>query len=106
MTNHTPKPQWIAEWPIVDGNRCGHPFVSERGERFIATMDFDSPEAFDCAHLIAAAPDMLAILEELLPELQCRCHLAFTSRGKHDPKTLCHHADAVKSAIAKARGQG
>jgi len=93
MTNHTPKPQWIAEWPIVDGNRCGHPFVSERGERFIATMDFDSPEAFDCARLIAAAPDLLAACEA--------CEQSISANLNP------HHTAAVvaRAAIAKARGR-
>ena len=55
--------------------------------------------------LILAAPDLLGVLEELLPDLQCRCDVAFTSRGKHQSNTLCRHEDGVKAAIAKARRQ-
>jgi hypothetical protein len=58
------------------------------------------------ARLMAAAPELLAALEELLPDLRCWCDVAFTSRGKHQPNTLCRHEDGVKAAIAKARGQG
>ena len=55
--------------------------------------------------LIAAAPDMLAILEEILPEIECRCDEAYTGRGLHESNSLCHHVEAVKSAIAKATGK-
>ncbi len=103
MTKHTPGP-WFCEngddeWQVWHDEGIACIATVHRGCEPDGTGETN-------AHLIAAAPDLLAALEELLPELQCRCHLAFTSRGKHDPKTLCHHADAVKSAIAKARGQG
>lgn len=57
------------------------------------------------AHLIAAAPDMLAVLEEILPEIQCRCGEAYTGRGLHESNSLCHHFQAVKAAITKATGE-
>lgn len=97
--SHTPGP-----WTIL-AEDC-RVYAEDDYPVALASSHRESKQRLANAHLIAAAPDLLAMLEELLPELQCRCHLAFTSRGKHDPKTLCHHADAVKSAIAKARGQG
>lgn len=65
---------------------------------------YDDDIAHADALLIAAAPELLAALEALLPDVHCQCDVAFTSRGKHEPNTLCHHADDVKAAIAKARG--
>lgn len=57
------------------------------------------------ARLIAAAPDMLAILEEILPDIECRCGEAYTGRGLHESNSLCHLVDEVKAIIAKAKGE-
>ena len=57
------------------------------------------------ARLIAAAPDMLAVLEEILPDIECRCGEAYTGRGLHESNSLCHHAEAVRAVIAKAKGE-
>jgi hypothetical protein len=105
MTKHTPGPwkcsEWTRNWTVYSDN-TGDEIVEVQ-----AVDDADeNTKACADAHLIAAAPDLLAVLEELLPDLQCRCDVAFTSRGKHQPNTLCRHKDGVKAAIAKARGQG
>jgi hypothetical protein len=100
MIKHTPGP-----WAVSD---VGEVVVCATGRTL---CDVYSPPATGeeqadvDAHLIAAAPDLLAVLEELLPDLQCRCDIAFTSRERHEPNTLCHHEDGVKAAIAKARGK-
>jgi hypothetical protein len=52
-----------------------------------------------------AAPDLLAMCEELLPELACHCDEGFTSRDRHEPNTLCHYYDELKAVIAKAKGE-
>lgn len=57
------------------------------------------------ARLIAAAPEMLAILEEILPDIECRCGEAYTGRGLHESNSLCHLVDEVKAIIAKAKGE-
>ena len=57
------------------------------------------------AQLISAAPDMLEVLEEILPEIECRCEEAYTGRGLHESNSLCHYAETVKAAIAKATGE-
>jgi len=102
MTKHTPGKWKAIGWTIVTS---GSPLHNNVNWTVGSVFDHgDDNEAFANARLMAAAPDLLAMLEEMLPDLECQCHLAFTSRGKHDPKTLCHYADAVKSAIAKAKG--
>lgn len=95
MSKHTPGP-WITDGKFA---WAGNQMVAH------ASRFGDNPDEQQCANacLIAAAPDLLTALEYLLPELQCRCNVAFTSRGKHEPNTLCHHTDDVKAAIAKAR---
>ena len=55
--------------------------------------------------LISAAPEMLDALEDLLPEIECRCDSAYTGRGMHEANSLCHHVELVRSVIAKATGQ-
>lgn len=67
--------------------------------------DVVSVEPSPDARLIAAAPDMLDALEEILPEIECRCGQAYTGRGLHESNSLCHHFKAVESAIAKAKGK-
>lgn len=57
------------------------------------------------ARLIAAAPDMLEALEDILPDIECRCGEAYTGRGLHESNSLCHQAETVKAAIAKATGK-
>lgn len=77
----------------------------------------DGPEALIDAHattigrierqygyIAATAPELLAVCEEILPDLKCRCDEEFTSRGRHEPNALCHHYAAVLKAIERARG--
>lgn len=55
--------------------------------------------------LIEAALDMLEVLEDILPEIECQCDPAYLDRGRHETNSLCHYAPAVKAAIAKAKGR-
>lgn len=54
-------------------------------------------------YVAAAAPELLKVCEELLPELKCACDESFTSRGRHEPNSLCHHYDAVLTAVERTR---
>ena len=98
MTKHTPGP-WFSEKGFRDGTWKVFEITDNQGLLLAEVIKNGD------ARLIAAAPDLLAVLEELLPDLQCRCDVAFTSRGRHQPNTFCHHEDDVKAAIAKARGE-
>jgi|SanBayMetagenome_1026888.scaffolds.fasta_scaffold00750_8 hypothetical protein len=99
MSKHTPGPWFYAE------SEVGTPFVDSESVGDLSAVALPLDEQKANAHLIAAAPDLLAALEDLLPDLQCWCDVAFTARGKHQPNTLCHHEENVKAAIAKAKGQ-
>lgn len=53
------------------------------------------------AHLIAAAPDLLAILEVILGAHDTKNNGAYMGEA-----VLCHHyAETARAAIAKARGE-
>jgi len=102
MSKHTPGPWTLSGANTVHGPDCIVAFVGTADEE---VRKFSSKRQNADAYLIAAAPELLAALEELLPDLQCRCDVAFTSRGRHQSNTFCHHEDNVKAAIAKARGK-
>lgn len=55
--------------------------------------------------LVNAAADLLEVCEDLLPDLKCKCDVGFTSRGRHEPNSLCHHYDRVLRAVKKAKGE-
>ena len=108
-TKHTPAP-WRVSRADKDGaevsaiasvawcGRASHVGLTE-------TQVIDADEARANAQLISAAPDLLTMCEELLPELACHCDEGFTSRGRHAPNTLCHYYDDLKAVIAKAKGE-
>ena len=95
-TQHTPGP-----WEAVEGNAHHGPFVTDIGDRTICdlyTLDgadrpavFRPEEAEANARLIAAAPDLLAALEELC-----------LAPNKHRPEEYWEDA---RAAIAKAKGE-
>jgi hypothetical protein len=94
MTKHTPGPWKIGA--LESGQAAVDGADGSEVTGFISIPD---------AHLIAAAPELLALCEELLPELACRCDEGFTSRGRHEPNALCHYHDDLRAAVAKARGE-
>lgn len=57
-------------------------------------------QALADARLIAAAPELLARLEQALPYL-----LALAAEGVHTAKPVDMMIDQVRAAIAKARGE-
>lgn len=113
MKEPTPGPWTTRPWSVTEGVVSEVVIDSPRWREIavVNVQEDDTTEHADLgcgvlnARLMAAAPELLAVLEELLPDLQCWCDVAFTSRGKHQPNTLCHHKDDVKAAIAKARGE-
>ena len=61
------------------------------------------------AHLIAAAPDLLAALENLMdqvspPDANCRCHIAPPCNDCVEWAATREAMDDARAAIAKARG--
>ena len=113
MSKHTPGP-----WSFVEHNWSETSIYGscDTGEQYLGTLSIkdqaaeDTQEALEQvmranALLIAAAPDMLEALEDLLPEIRCQCGEAYLSRGMHHPNSLCHHVAAIEAAIAKATGK-
>ncbi len=78
MSKHTPGPWKIGA--LESGQAAVDGADGSEVTGFISIPD---------AHLIAAAPDLLAVLVDLLPYLED-----------------CRMADGAHAAIAKARGQG
>lgn len=83
-SKHTPGP-WNYRSASDNGEPCG--YVVQSGISTIA----DVPQSEDDASLIAAAPDLLAVLEATLPWL---------------PATIRHPIKMqVRAILAKAKGQ-
>lgn len=103
MTKHTPGP-----WKVLaDEEKLGlHP---NHAYRFIGTADFDedantgeiiarltdSPNIAGNANLLAAAPDLLAILTRIIDR---------ATHPNSDGGVLWDDVDAARAAIAKAGG--
>jgi len=88
---HTPGP-----WRIVDGQSI-HAGTGE--DRLIAHCHAGhEPERFANAHLIAAAPDLLAAL------LAASTWFGKLHQDAHDGASLSEMKAGVRAAIAKARG--
>ena len=93
---HTPGP-WLACEPGAYSDFDGHSSVILGDDRRIAVVQGDHEEAVANAHLIAAAPDMLAALEQLLE--------AFNENANDLNDIPADQAVAMmESAIAKATG--
>lgn len=93
MMAHTPGP-WVVVPGIKSGPEETPPSIHTEPGRLIASMGYSITEmaqnAEANAHLIAAAPDLLRALEEILGLLE------------HRPMV---HLNAAKVAIAKAKGK-
>lgn len=103
MTKFTPGPWTVwgkgySPWCVMPHEHS--PAYQDRHSRGIATMEnWDPGEAKANAHLIAAAPDLLAALEALLP-LADWALLEQSPPGADDPLV-----DQARAAILKARGK-
>ena len=84
MTAHTPGP-----WHSVGLT------IRDRDARTIARMEYRYPEVANDARLIAAAPELLAMVMDLTAHLD-----AHPGRTRDDEALL----DEARAAIAKARG--
>lgn len=99
--NHTPGP-WFAEnggdkWQVWENEGIAHIADVSRGVEPDLTGEAN-------ARLIAAAPELLALCQEILPEVKCRCDEGFTSRGLHEPNSLCEYHEPLRTVIARAKG--
>lgn len=96
---HTPGP-WTVDWDYDEG--WNHHIESSPGNRicFMAHDGADHQKQFDAnARLIAAAPDMLAALKDLLAIIDAqRWGRPWAGRPHAE-------ADAALAAIAKAEGR-
>lgn len=92
MTKHTPGP-----WTIVDYKLTQEILIAGDTGDEIAIIDYSfRPEAHDDAHLIAAAPDLLAACEAVVLHMRRPLNIEETIRV----------GALLRAAIAKARGQG
>lgn len=78
MSKHTPKPWSVWDQPNADRLH---------------------------ARLIAAAPDLYAVVKDVKAEIVCRCDESYLSRGRHAPNTLCHLIPDVDAALSKVEGK-
>lgn len=111
MSEHTPGP-----WAFITDSAEGSPFFVRAGFMEVQVGGASLNEAHANARLIAAAPDMLALLERVTPanpftgpELSGgpACIGCGASRGndRHDdPRNTCSWA-AARAVIAKAKGE-
>lgn len=99
QATHTPGP-----WAIFDnsGLTLKRSVTVTIGNRKIAFYNGDN---FADAHLIAAAPDMLAALE-LARDLVDVADNAGAYRDSLRPGYIEQHKAAIRATIAKARGEG
>jgi len=97
MSQHTPGP-WTFEPRLEYENGHCLGIFGPNGEEIVVTDSGYYPPKLADAHLIAAAPDLLAALKEL----------AFWCRGPADPDDMESYYEAQRltdAAIAKAEGR-
>ena len=109
---HTPGPWKILRLDLGDEEICSVP-VAIRGGNGRLVVDNEgglAPEAYEWtveeieanAHLIAAAPDLLAVLEELRESSTCCGTYDLLDETTWASPDL---VDRIESAITKARGE-
>jgi hypothetical protein len=87
-TNHTPQQRWVEGFAYGDGYITS---IFDNHHNAHVALITDGPDADDVTRLIAAAPDLLAALEELC-----------LAPNKHRPD---EYWEAARAAIAKAKGE-
>lgn len=100
MSKHTPGPWAYA--PILTGDFAI--YADFDGGKKIAVVDAWRPEGEANARLIAAAPDLLFALEELLAEFDARDRDAQREPGCMGIRETGGIVEA-RAAVSKARGQ-
>ena len=100
MSNHTPGP-WVVQEPDPENKGSGL-LVKPVPGQVVAEVD-RGPEMVGNAHLIAAAPDLLAALREIYAEVTE--DTAGLTRNDYESIVLTIR-DVAGAAIAKAEGRG
>ena len=93
-TKHTPGPWKLSGANTVHGADCIVAFVGTADEE-VRRLSGERQSAD--AHLIAAAPDLLEMLEEMAAQHYCGC--------RHPACKRCKDDDACAAVIAKAKGE-
>lgn len=106
--NHTPGPWSATPSDLSEGYECywitAVPFPN--GERELATVSGPQNRNNEAnANLIAAAPDLLAELENAVIAMQCQCDGAYTRRNRHEPNSFCYLLPDFEAVIKKAKGE-
>lgn len=94
---------WTHEVEIMEN---GNPFcvISDSNGHHIAYLTLDPERVIDRARLAAAAPDLLAALEDAVPDLE----FAVAMIGQYHPERaekISEKLVAKRTAIAKARAE-
>ncbi len=101
MSTHTPGP-WVYDEGIV------YPQEDHAGQAWIADIR-GAVDADANARLIAAAPDLLQALKDILHTLEQEQDVYDgadgTPRANEAMRYLAEHGDAIRAAIAKAEGK-
>lgn len=97
---HTPGP-WVIQPDIdLDGANVGHDIVTADGKTVIVTLAAGTTEEeLADAHLIAAAPDLLAALEWAI---RCMKNTGLLIQGKNQDVDMVDCFESSVAAIAKA----
>jgi len=102
MSKHTPGP-WSIHWGS-SGNRCLEIHHEKTIVAHATDYSIDGAERSANARLIAAAPELLAALEdsERIISFALNNGMIMGRQHKHDAES---HLDGIRAAIAKARGE-
>jgi hypothetical protein len=96
--SHTPGP-WEARWPKFDA------LILDAAERVIASVSFNDHADTECeanAHLLAAAPELLDALKNLIPLAEYAPDELGTAKEAAEAK---NQIELARVAIAKAEGR-
>lgn len=103
---HTKGPWEVAEYG--DGKIF---VINKDSMKGVIAFQYVDNEARENAKLIAAAPDLLVALEEMLemsdtpPERNCSCHINGPCSDCVEHSALRHARALAEDALSKARGQ-
>lgn len=107
--SHTPGPWKYTPSSPSEGFECFWITAtpSPNQEKEVATVSGPQTERNEAnSRLVAAAPDLLAMCEEVLATvLTCRCDEAYTSRKRHEPNSACYLQSSMEGVIKKAKGE-
>lgn len=73
------------------------------GLKLVEEMQILQDKLYSQSKQLATAVE---VMESVLWIDKCRCDVAYTGRGRHEPNTYCGELDPLRDAISKIRGNG